>query len=384
MSRTKRLIMAIVCAVILLTNRCCAENAAPIYNAAIGKLENYRDKADVESALEGFSDIKSDYGKVSLLILYAEAILDIHDENFQAALNILKLLGENQDFTRLLDDLGNEYYLPNCNELMIYANARISEDEEDYTTAKTLYATILGVWDTGNRYLLVSEQVGEEELQLPEDETEPKASPIQNKEVDALRAQFEIGNTVVFGHYEQDNNTSDGLEPIEWIVLETNEKTAALISKYALDCKLYNTEDTSVTWETCTLRKWLISDFLNAAFTADEQAQLATVTVTADKNPSYSTNPGNDTQDKVYLMSINETNKLFSSDSERVCYPTEYAKAHGAWTNDSGACWWWLRSPGNDTNYAAKVNYYGEVSNFGYYLNRDEHAIRPVVALRLQ
>lgn len=199
----------------------------------------------------------------------------------------------------------------------------------------------------------------------------------------AWRAQFDAGNTVQFGRYEQDNNTSNGVEAIEWIVLANDGDTATLISKYALDARPYNTEGKSVTWETCTLRKWLNGDFLNTAFSAEEQARLETVTVTADKNPKYDTDPGNDTQDKVFLLSIDEVNTLFSGDEARRCQATAYAKAHGAYVSDSGNSWWWLRSPGYGTNYAAHVHYVGSVGNYGNRVNNESEVVRPVVVLRL-
>ena len=155
-----------------------------------------------------------------------------------------------------------------------------------------------------------------------------------------------VGDTYRFGSYEQDNNKSNGQEDIEWLVLAKEGTKILVISKEALDCKPYNTSYTDVTWETCTLRKWLNNDFINAAFSADERTMIPTVTVSADKNPDYSTNPGNATQDQVFLLSITEVNKYFSSDSARQCKPTDYAVANGAWESDSGNCWWWLRSPG--------------------------------------
>ena len=126
-----------------------------------------------------------------------------------------------------------------------------------------------------------------------------------------------VGDTYRFGSYEQDNNKSNGQEDIEWLVLAKEGTKILVISKEALDCKPYNTSDTDVTWETCTLRKWLNNDFINAAFSADERTMIPTVTVSADKNPDYSTNPGNATQDQVFLLSITEVNKYFSSYSAR-------------------------------------------------------------------
>lgn len=199
--------------------------------------------------------------------------------------------------------------------------------------------------------------------------------------VEKLKA-VKVGDYVFFGAYEQDNNTSNGKEDIEWLVLEVKDGKALVISKYALDCQQYNTSYTDVTWETCTLRKWLNNDFLGAAFSADEKSMIPTVTVSADKNPYYSTNPGNTTQDQVFLLSITEANKYFSSDSARQCKPTEYAVAGGAYVNSSnGNCWWWLRSPGAGQGSAALVFNDGDVSETG--VGNDNGAVRPALWIDL-
>ena len=191
------------------------------------------------------------------------------------------------------------------------------------------------------------------------------------------------GDYVFFGAYEQDNNTSNGKEDVEWLVLEVKDGKALVISKYALDCKPYNTSYTDVTWETCTLRKWLSNDFLGSAFSTEEKAMIPTVAVSADKNPDYSTNPGNATQDQVFLLSITEFNKYFSSDSARQCKPTDYAVANGAWESDSGNCWWWLRSPGSNQTYAAAVYTDGHVYELGGNVYRDHGAVRPALWIDL-
>ena len=202
-------------------------------------------------------------------------------------------------------------------------------------------------------------------------------------EAAAWREQSYVGNTVTLGHYEQDGDTSNGTEAIEWIVLANDGEKATLISKYGLDAKPYNEKREGVTWETCTLRKWLNGEFLNAAFSAKEQAKLAAVAVTADKNPEYSTDPGNDTQDTVFLLSIDEVNRYFKYDAARVCMPTKTAVANGANTNDSDACWWWLRSPGVNSNCTVGVDAGGSVRDIGYSVTYDNYTVRPVVVLRL-
>ncbi len=187
------------------------------------------------------------------------------------------------------------------------------------------------------------------------------------------------GECIKFGAYEQDNNTSNGKEDVEWLVLEVKDGKALVISKYALDHQQYNTSYTAVTWETCALRKWLNNNFINSAFTADEKAMIPTVTVSADKNPEYSTNPGNATQDQVFLLSITEANKYFSSNSARQCKPTDYAVANGVYVNSfDGNCWWWLRSPGHGQNYAAGVLSGGDVDVGGSIVDNG-YAVRPAL-----
>ena len=201
---------------------------------------------------------------------------------------------------------------------------------------------------------------------------------------------IKVGDTYTFGAYEQDNSTSNGKEAIEWTVLDKDGMSLLLISKQALDCQQYNTSYTDVTWESCSLRKWMNGTFLNKAFNAEEQAQIQNTTVSADKNPEYNTNPGNATTDKVFLLSINEVEKYFNSDEARKCAPTAYAKAQGAYTNDSyktasgaATCWWWLRSPGLYQNCAALVDDDGSVGYGGNYVFNAYGAVRPALWINL-
>ena len=194
-----------------------------------------------------------------------------------------------------------------------------------------------------------------------------------------------VGDIIVFGAYEQDNNTSNGKEDIEWLVLAKEDNKILVISDKALDCKPYNQSRDYVTWETCSLRNWLNNDFINAAFTAEERAMIPTVTVSADMNPEYNTNPGNATKDKVFLLSIVEAEKYFTSDEARKCVPTEYAISNGASTSDSytkggkATCLWWLRSPGFDQFIAAYVNYFGPALRYGRSVGNVSNSVRPAM-----
>ena len=188
-----------------------------------------------------------------------------------------------------------------------------------------------------------------------------------------------VGDIVYFGTYEQDNDTTNDKEDIEWLVLAKKGNRILVISDKALDCQTYNSSITSVTWETCTLRKWLNNDFINAAFSDDEKAMIPTVTVSADKNPQYDTDPGNATQDQVFLLSIVEAKKYFSSDSAKQCSPTNYAVANGAYKSYDNVCWWWLRSPGCYQSSVAFVDFDGSVGRGGHYVDNDISAVRPAM-----
>ena len=200
----------------------------------------------------------------------------------------------------------------------------------------------------------------------------------------------EVGDTFVFGVYEQDNNISNGREDIEWLVLAKEDNRILVISKYALDCKPYNTEYEDTAWEDCTLRRWLNTDFYNTAFNSGEQNLIAQTTVTAEKNTVASTNPGNDTTDSVFLLSISEAEKYFVTNEARMCAPTEYAIAQGAETfnefqvNGESSCWWWLRTSGAARGWASRVSYIGSVNVNGDYVVSEGYTVRPAMWLSLE
>lgn len=178
----------------------------------------------------------------------------------------------------------------------------------------------------------------------------------------ALITNAEPGDTVFFGSYEQDNNTSNGKEPIEWIVLTKENDSVLVISKDALDCQQYNTSWEEVTWKTCSLRKWLNKAFLEDAFDSEEEAKIVKSTVVASKNPEYDMDPGDDTNDKIFLLSLLEVKKYLRSDEQRKCYSTVYAKEQGAFVDKSTeCCCWWLRTPGSTSDLVVYVDSDGSV-----------------------
>lgn len=202
--------------------------------------------------------------------------------------------------------------------------------------------------------------------------------------------KMNVGDVVRYGMYTQDYDDAFA-QFIEWIVLEKKDGKALLLSKYALACKPYNDEKKPVTWETCSLRNWLNEDFLNNVEFTGESVLIQTTTVPADKNPtSLSSAPGNDTQDKVFILSAEEVERYLPKAEDRVCEMTPFALIHSGYPEDETNFQhgWWLRTPGFDSpdrpGYnAANVSENGEIHLPGDGVDLNLFGVRPALWIDL-
>ena len=164
-------------------------------------------------------------------------------------------------------------------------------------------------------------------------------------------------DTVVLGHYGYKKYN-------EWIVLDKQGSKLFLISKLVIvEAKKYHNKDEAVTWEKCSLRAWLNGEYITNAFSSEEQAMIICTKNKNPNNPSYGTPGGKDTVDKVFLLSIDEVNKYFPS---------------------AQSTYWWLRSPGCVSNYAAYVHADGSVDSRGNNVLNDavygtKYGVRPAL-----
>ena len=195
-------------------------------------------------------------------------------------------------------------------------------------------------------------------------------------------------SNIYFGNYWQsvksDEATDSNKEPVKWRVL-ANDGNLFVVSDQNLDCVAYNSSAETVTWEECSLRKWLNSKFLDKAFTAQEQgAVLESLVVNEDG--AKGSEAGADTYDKVYLLSIYEVidpDLGFPTDwkdkgGTRVALNTEYTRSKRALTDPDMAGAWWLRTPG-DANTAANVFNAGNVFVRGGNVKNFIFAVRPAM-----
>ena len=210
----------------------------------------------------------------------------------------------------------------------------------------------------------------------------PRVFQLVSKKQPRLASSYKGFVTIAFGRYPQASNNESAL--IEWLVLKNDGSKALLISKYALDCQRYNTSGRDVTWETCTLRRWLNGSFINSAFSAEEQKQILHTTVTADRNPSSNTDPGNNTTDKVFLLSRAECSQYLVLCDARSCEGTAYCFAQGAAQQDVyGGCRWWLRSPADYSGCVICVNDNGTYASAGCSTFSDGITVRPALWINL-
>lgn len=188
----------------------------------------------------------------------------------------------------------------------------------------------------------------------------------------------ETGDVITFGAYEQDNNLDNGAEAIEWVVLERDGNKALLISKYCIEWLPFHNTFTEVGWKNSSIRSWLNNAFLNEAFTAQEKTSIIS---TQNINPDFYDDSESErnwlgtTTDRIFLLSSNEADKYFSSDSERKAEGTEYACNKG----DSASWYWWLRSA-NNIKYAGFVSE-GELG-YGEEVDRNM-GIRPAMWIEI-
>ena len=208
-------------------------------------------------------------------------------------------------------------------------------------------------------------------------------------------------------------------EPIKWRVLNRNGNDALLLADVALDDQKYNINWGDVTWETSSIRSWLNGygasvnqpgtdyskkNFINSAFTSTQKNAIKTTSVVNNNNITYGTAGGNNTSDKVFLLSESEVYNTDTAagygfvkdyntyDEARRSRCSTYAYAMGTWRNHdtyaeytkyNGNIWWWLRSPGNISKDAAEVYHYGWVYRSGYYVDNNYDAVRPALHLNL-
>lgn len=181
-------------------------------------------------------------------------------------------------------------------------------------------------------------------------------------------------------------------EKIRWKVLENNGSALFLAADQGLDSRKYDEVGEAVTWEDSGMRGWLNSEFYRLAFNSGEQNVILEHTLTNENNTVYGTAGGNNTQDKVFLLSAREVvNPAYgfcsdgaagSASASRQVLPSDYAVTRGAWQSYRNLnCSWWLRSPGDRASYVANVGSEGEIGNNGDGATNESSVVVPAICI---
>lgn len=196
----------------------------------------------------------------------------------------------------------------------------------------------------------------------------------------------DVESTFYFGEYEQDNDLSNGKEPIEWRVITIEDGQALLMSEYLLDVAPYNDVYENVTWETSSIRQWLNGEFLNTAFSDSEKEKIRQTTVKKPDYLEYDDYVGkdltvNDTQDQVFLFSYGELHEYFGNYYDSHGIMTKYAEIKEGhkylYIDYDVGVEWWFRDNSSDLTEAGV--WYIEDRQVFYNITDPSIGVRPVI-----
>jgi len=213
--------------------------------------------------------------------------------------------------------------------------------------------------------------------------------------------EVEVGDVVLYGNFvhsfasEYSDDTS-----IRWLVLDKKDEKVLVISLYNItigsfiDLETYlkyAESGTALVWEMSDVRKWLNNFFLILAFSPDEALCIADTLVQTPDNVIYGTDGGSDTTDKLFLLSVEEAQKYFATDTERktqifpdveiggemIYEPQEHRP------NTTDYYDWWLRSPGETEEHVACVGPFGDIMEEGQLVDSSKVSYRPAMWIDL-
>ncbi len=177
--------------------------------------------------------------------------------------------------------------------------------------------------------------------------------------------------------------------PYSWEVLDVQDGKALLITEDILEMIRFNEEYEAIVWADSSIRKYLNEDFYNENFSDEEKSKIIEVTNSTPDNEWFGTEGGPDTQDKIFLLSIEEVVRYYGDSGQlengnpdsSYSIEDEYGKARIAQFEDANERWW-LRSPGIEPEFTAMVARCGMLEVGGYFAEKRE-GLRPALWITL-
>ena len=285
-----------------------ASNTLSGYNAAIEKLETIKEWKDASALIdqshnsiqqinsrlaeeEKSRQKKKKIGILALIVCCVLAVIVavvikvlIPAQNYNAAVKMLES-GEYDQAKAAFEKMGD--YKDSKTKMLEcdYGKALSDIDEGKYINA---YEALVNLGDY-------------------KDSSE-KADSIFSEYLSSTIKGAPLGFTVIIGRYDSN--------PIKWEILDKQGNKALLLSTSCVTDMPYNDKEENTTWEECSLRKWLNSDFFDQAFTDGERKNIQESKVSAEiaippkpLSIEAGVEAGKDTVDKVFILSQSECDK---------------------------------------------------------------------------
>ena len=175
-----------------------------------------------------------------------------------------------------------------------------------------------------------------------------------------------------------------------WRVLDVQDGKALLLTNDIVEKRPYHKSCTKISWADCDIRKYLNDPFIALNFSEDEQAKIVETTINNPDNEWFGTEGCEDTQDKVFLLSIAEVVKYLGDSGQlengnpesEYFIDDEYNEARIA-TFEGTAEWWFTRSPGAEDGRAADISDVGPLIVYGDCCNAG-HGMRPALWVSME
>lgn len=190
----------------------------------------------------------------------------------------------------------------------------------------------------------------------------------------------------------------DAIIPLQWLILDKMDDKVLLLSKFIIDCKVFDNDINNKNWEKSYLRKWLNEDFYNAVFDEKEKTLIIKNEYENTEDLRFSLNNENSTIDSVTVLSVKEIEKYFKDELKSKDYFSNKLLATRALSDViistniaspyseewySGNSYYWTRSLSKLNNDIVCVNEDGTYS-MGIESNADWIGVRPAIWVKIK
>lgn len=142
-----------------------------------------------------------------------------------------------------------------------------------------------------------------------------------------------------------------------WRVIDIQNNRALIITEDIIEQRPYHDAYKDITWADCALRKYLNGEFYDK-FSATDKSRIIPVINKNLDNQWYGSKGGADTQDCIFLLSLEEVCRYFGDSLSKLYNPGKNqrywferkdennSKRLARLQGTEWCWWWWLRSPG--------------------------------------